>query len=137
MTAAAVVRDLTAFSVQIALIVLAVAVLVKVAHIPAWVRYHGLRLVLVAALLAPWLLRSPEIAHHPARGLAQQSLTMQTPAAVPGELAPIESFVGPEPRLPIPWVPVLLGILGLGVVGRGLWLAVGLVRLRRLLAQPV
>ena len=133
MTAATVVRDLTAFWVQIALIVLAVAVLVKLAHIPARVRYHGLRLVLVAALLVPWLLRSPEIAHDRARGLAQQSLTMRTPAeAVPSEPAPIESFVAPEPSLPIPWVTVLLGILGLGVVGRGLWLAVGLIRLRRL-----
>ena len=112
MTAATLVRDLTAFSVQIALIVLAVAVLVKVAHIPPRVRYHGLWLVLVAALLVPWLLRSPDIAHHPAHGLAQQSVTMQTPAeAVPSERAPIESFVAPEPPLPIPWVTVLLGIV--------------------------
>ena len=133
MNAATLVRDLTAFSIQIALIVLAVAVLLKVAHIPARIRYQGLRLVLVASLLVPWLLRSPEIPHDRARGLAQPSLAMRTPAeAVPSELAPIESFVAPEPGFPIPWLTVWLGILGLGVIGRGLWLAVGLVRLRRL-----
>ena len=133
MSAADFVRDLTAFSIQVTLVVLAVAVLIKVIPIPARVRYHGLRLALVAALLVPWLLRATDPPHDRADGLTQPSLTVRTPAqAVPGELPPIESFVAPEPGPSIPWVPVLLGLVGLGVACRGTWLAVGLMRLRRM-----
>ncbi len=135
MSAATFVRDLTAFSIQIALIVLAVAVLVKFIHIPARARYHGLRLALVASLLVPWLLRSPESPTPLAVGVSRTipNVVLTPAGAAPVTPSPVAATVpAVDSHLEIPWLAMLLAVLGLGVVGRGLWLAVGLVRLRRL-----
>ena len=130
MSAATLVRDLTAFSIQVALIVAAVAVLVKVVRIPARARYHGLRLALVAALLVPWLLRSPEAPREVAAA-AQPALNVLPAPAATVALDP-SPLAAAQPRLEIPWLTALLVIVGLGVAVRGLWLVVGLVRLRRM-----
>jgi TonB family protein len=133
-SAATLVRDLAAFSIQVALIVLAVAVLMKLVHIPARVRYHGLRLALVAALAVPWVLRSVETPRAATAVGQPFSEALSTP--VEGDLvrpSSVEpSAATSQPRIDVPWLSVLLGILGLGVVGRGLWLGIGLVRLRRM-----
>ena len=131
MNAAGLVRDLTAFSIQIALIVLAVAILVKVLKVPARVRYHGLRLALVAALVVPWLLRSPDVSRPAVVADGQPfrvTLAPVTAVATPHD----RSAAASESRTEIPWLSALLGVFVLGVAARGLWLGVGLVKLRRM-----
>ena len=54
MTAASFFRDITAFSIQIALVALAIAVLVRLVRVPARVRYLSLRLALAATLVKEW-----------------------------------------------------------------------------------
>ena len=87
MIAAPFLRDITAFSIQIALVGMGIALLLKLVRIPAGVRYAGLRLALVASLVAPWILRAPE---------------RQAPAqvtALPSALLPVASSVAPtSPR---------------------------------------
>ena len=68
MTAASVLRDLAAFSVQIAIVVLAVAALLRVVRIPARARYVCLRLTLLACLVVPWTLRSVVVVTHAPEG---------------------------------------------------------------------
>jgi TonB family protein len=135
-TAASFFRDITAFSVQIALVALAIAVLVKLVRVPARVRYVSLRLALAATLLVPWLLRAPEVqgptsaAVNPkaASFLALPPAGTQSSAAVSGAVpvAPVET----PPA--IPWTRIVLGALFTGVVARAMWLAVGVLRLLRL-----
>ena len=134
MTAATLLRDLLAFSVQIAFVTITIAALLKVVRIPAPVRYIGLRLALVALLVVPWLLRIP--GDLPADE-AITTISMGLPASPP-TLA-TETATRPEAMSPaaprgvdIPWTTVLLGALLVGVVARGLWLVVGFTRLRRL-----
>jgi TonB family protein len=125
-------RDLVAFSVQIALVTVAIAVLLKVVRIPARVRYVGLRVALVALLVTPWLLRVPEN-----RPVAEPGNSSLAAPASPQSLAAGTSAHADETSLAaprswnIPWTPVLLGALLSGVATRGLWLVVGFARLRR------
>ena len=136
MTPASFIRDLTAFWVQIAFVVIVVAGLLKVVSMPARARYVCLRLALLACLVAPWMLRSvvvvtPEprlervagavapLAAGPVERLA---------AALPHSATAAPAYVLPE----IPWATVALVALFAGVAARGLWLAVGVLRLRRL-----
>src|SRR5688572_14927948 len=129
---AALVGDLIAFSVQIALVTVAIAVLLKVVRIPARVRYAGLRVALVALLVTPWLLRVP--ANLPAE---PGTASVAAPASL---LSPMTGTYARADKTPpagsdgltVPWAPVLLGALLIGVVARGLWLVVGFARLRRL-----
>lgn len=134
MTAAALVRDLAAFSIQVALVVLAVALLTKLVHIPARTRYHGLRLVLVASLLAPWLLRSSEAPPAAQTMTRPAASVILTPVgAIPDAPSPSPTMAASATRLPeIPWTGIIIAVALLGVVGRALWLAIGLNRLRRL-----
>ena len=131
--AATLVRDLVAFSVQIALVTVAIAVLLKLVRIPARVRYVGLRVALVALLVAPWLLRVPE--HLPAAEAGTSSVAAPASplALAAGASARADETSQAAPRTwNIPWAPVLLGALLIGVVARGLWLVAGFARLRRL-----
>ncbi len=132
MSAATLVRDLTAFSIQIALIVAAVALLVKAIQIPARARYHGLRLALAAALIVPWLLRATDA---PRPAVAEPATQVLLPPGAALSMTPVPNEASTavvEPRFEIPWLLVLLGVVGIGVAGRGLWLAAGLVRLRQM-----
>ena len=74
MTADSVFRDLVAFSIQIGLVVLAVALLVKVARVPARARYLGLRIALAVSLAVPWLLRAPAIERSAAATVVTRAL---------------------------------------------------------------
>jgi hypothetical protein len=133
-TAASFFRDITAFSVQIAVVGLGLAVLMKLVKIPAGVRLFGLRLALVAALVVPWLLRAPE-------AQAPALVTAATPAAslvpFPASGAPTEpeqGAIAAEPSKPpaIPWTQVGFGALLFGIAARIVWLGMGVLRLFRL-----
>src|SRR5688572_32823901 len=90
MTAASFFRDLTTFSVQIAIVVLVVAALLRVVRIPARARYLCLRLTLLACLVVPWALRSVVVVTHAPEGAAPHavnSLTAPGPAATGMPLA--------------------------------------------------
>jgi protein TonB len=139
-TAASFLRDLTAFSVQIALVGLGIAMLLKLVKLPAGVRYTGLRLALVASLLAPWLLRTPEV-QAPALATPVVAAVSQAPLATAG--APAISSAGAAASVAtdstptIPWVQVGFGALLLGISARIAWLAMGVLRLLRLKREGV
>jgi TonB family protein len=132
--AASLVHDLVAFSVQIGLVTIALAVLLKLVPTPPRVRYVCLRLALVACLIAPWLLRAPEIP-----GVTREAIS---PVTIPFAASAVATGAGPRPAatgaargasLPaIPWADVIIGALAAGAAVRGLWLGVGLMRLRGL-----
>ena len=136
MTAASFLRDLTAFSVQIALVGLGIAMLLKLVRLPAGVRYTGLRLALVASLVAPWLLRTPEVQAPPLALTAVSQAQFSTPdLSVPLAVGP--ASLPPAPRPAIPWVQVGFGALLIGIAARIVWLGVGVVRLLRLKRDAV
>jgi TonB family protein len=135
MTAASFVRDLAAFWVQIAFVAAVLAALLKVVSIPARTRYVCLRLALIACLVVPWTLRSAAVitpiavadrAANAIAPLAAGPLDGLTPA--PPQPTAASSHVIPD----IPWTTLVLVALVAGVVARGLWLAVGVIRLGRL-----
>jgi len=135
-TAASFFRDITAFSVQIALVVVAIAVLVRLVRVPARVRYLSLRLALAATLVAPWLLRAPEMQGRTSPAIGTKAVSfLALPPAGTGSSAPVSAAmpVAPLDSSPaIPWTRIVLGVLFTGVVARALWLAVGVFRLLRL-----
>ena len=139
MTAASFLRDITAFSVQIALVGLGLAMLLKLVKLPAGVRYAGLRLALVASLVTPWLLRTPEV-QAPALTTSATRAVFQSPFSAAG--APTASPAGSnvsqvtESR-PIPWVEVGFGALLIGIAARVVWLGMGVLRLLRLKREGV
>ena len=138
MNAASVFRDITAFSIQIAIVALVVALLVKMVRIPARARYLSLRLALAAALVAPWLLRVPEMqVYAPSTLLARTvSLMPLTTSSAPRPTPSTGVATTPVDSTPaIPWTQVGLGALLVGVVARTIWLAVGMIRLLRLARQ--
>jgi len=133
-TPASLTRDLTAFSIQIGLLAVVVAVLMTLVRVPARIRYVCLRLALVAGLMLPWLLRAPAIPHPVV--LATTSPSSLEPVDRPARWTVPAPKAAPAPivSLPstIPWPDVIAGVLLAGFVLRGLWLAVGLLRLRRM-----
>ena len=140
MTAASFLRDISAFSVQVALVGLGLAMLLKLVKLPAGVRYTGLRLALVASLVAPWLLRTPEV-QAPALAKLVMPAVSQAPfsttdasttfsAGATGSVA-----TAPEPA--IPWLQVGFGALLIGIVARVMWLGMGVLRLLRLKREGV
>ena len=137
MNAAAFIRDITAFSVQIALVAMVIALLVKIVRIPARARYLSLRLALAAALVAPWLLRVPEMQAHAPSTVVARTVSLITPPATSAQALRSKTVATtPVDSIPaIPWTQVGLGALLIGVVARTLWLAVGMVRLLRLARQ--
>jgi len=133
-TAASFFRDITAFSVQIAVVGLGLAVLMKLVKIPAGVRLFGLRLALVAALVVPWLLRAPE-AQAPALVTAATPAASLVPFPASGApTVPEQGAIAAEPSQPpaIPWTHVGFGALLIGIAARIVWLGMGVLRLFRL-----
>lgn len=134
MTAASFFRDITAFSVQIAVVGLGLAVLLKLVKIPAGVRLFGLRLALVASLVVPWLLRAPEV-QAPALATAATPAASLVPFRATGApTVPEQRAVAAEPPKPpaIPWTQVGFGALLIGIAARIVWLGMGVLRLFRL-----
>jgi len=134
-TAASLLRDLTAYSVQIALVALGVAVLLKLVRIPAGARYIGLRVALLASLVAPWLLRAPEV-HAPALPSSGAEAMIAAPGlAASAASTPAERVTTspPAPSMPaLPWMEVGFGALLIGIAARVVWLGMGVLRLLRL-----
>ena len=135
MTAASFLRDFTAFSGQIALVGLGIAMLLKLVKLPAAVRYTGLRLALVASLVAPWLLRTPEVQAPPLATPAFQAPFSAADAATASPLRSSDSQAT-ESR-PISWVQVGFGALLIGIAARIVWLGIGVLRLLRLKREGV
>jgi len=134
-TAASLLRDLTAYSVQIALVALGVAVLLKLVRIPAGARYIGLRVALLASLVAPWLLRAPEV-HAPALPSSGTQAMIAAPGLATGAAStPAERVTTSPPAssMPaLPWMEVGFGALLIGIAARVVWLGMGVLRLLRL-----
>jgi TonB family protein len=142
MTAASFFRDLASFSVQIAIVVLVVAALLKVVRIPARARYVCLRLTLLACLVVPWTLRSVVVVTHApesATRSAVNSPTAQGHAATAMPLAPPSSPATGRPRVfpDVPWTAIGFFTLIAGVAARALWLAIGFFRLALLTRRAV
>ena len=142
MTAASFFRDLAAFSVQIAIVVLVVAALLRAVRIPARARYLCLRLTLLACLVVPWTLRSAVVVTHAPEGVARHAVSS---LAAPGQvvtampLPPPSSTATGQPQLvpDVPWTTVGLVTLIAGVAARAIWLAIGFFRLGRLTRRAV
>ena len=136
MTAASLLRDLTAFSMQIALVALGVAVLLKLVRIPAGARYLGLRLALMASLLVPWLLRAPEVQAPALAAPATQAVVAApvpatgTPSAPARQAATAAPLAASMPA--IPWMEIGFGALLVGIAARVVWLGMGVLRLLRM-----
>ncbi|HVG72614.1 MAG TPA: M56 family metallopeptidase, partial [Vicinamibacterales bacterium] len=142
MTAASFFRDLAAFSVQIAIVVLAVAAVLRVVRMPARARYVCLRLTLLACLVVPWTLRSVVVVTHAPEGAARQavsSLATSGPASTGLALAPPSPAADGQPQvLPdVPWTTLGLLTLIVGVAARAVWLTIGFFRLGRLTRRAV
>ena len=134
MTASSFLRDFTAFSVQIALVGLGIALLLKLVKLPAGVRYTGLRLALVASLVVPWLLRAPAVE-------APAPAASAMPAGFQAWLPTTDAFttsstdltpLATRSRPIVPWVQVGFGALLIGIAARVVWLGMGVLRLLRL-----
>jgi TonB family protein len=129
-TAASFFRDITAFSIQIALVAIGLAVLLKLVRIPASARYFGLRLALVASLIAPWLLRAPEVqAPAFARAVTQATPASVLPAATVPSAATASAGSPARSLPPIPWLQVGFGALLIGIAVRVVRLGMGVLRL--------
>ena len=142
MTAASFFRDLAAFSVQIAIVVLAVAAVLRVVRMPARARYVCLRLTLLACLVVPWTLRSVVVVTHAPEGAARQavsSLATSGPASTGLALAPPSPAADGHPQvLPdVSWTTLGLLTLIVGVAARAVWLTIGFFRLGRLTRRAV
>src|SRR5687768_14429996 len=133
MTAASFFRDLTAFSVQIAIVVLAVAALLRVVRMPARARYACLRLTLLACLAVPWTLPSVVVVTHAPQGPTRVGNSPSTPRPAPAgsAVAPPSTTATSQPQvLPdAPWTTFGLFALIAGVAARAVWLAIGFFRL--------
>src|SRR5687768_15288018 len=120
-------QNVTAYAAQIALIAGLAALILRVVPVAsAGFRYAYWRLVLVAALVGPWILRpaplAPETAAVESGGTAAHAL-------------PFIETSGPVSALTdggIPWLALAPWILAAGMTIRLLWVAVGIARLRRL-----
>jgi TonB family protein len=141
MTAVSLLRDLAAFSVQVAIVVVVVAALLRVLRIPARPRYLVLRLTLLACLLVPWTLRSVVVVTEAPAGAA--ALQLEVPSAREASASPAPTPALPtetgQPRaLPdLPWATLGLVTLIAGVTARALWLAIGFLRLGQLTRRAV
>jgi TonB family protein len=130
-THASFLRDIVAFSVQIAFVVAAIAALLKIVAIPARARYVCLRLALLACLLVPWWLRSTIVvtpASERVTGAAAivPVMPFDTSATPPvtAASAPVAAVRG------LPWASLLLLAVAFGIVVRGAWLVIGFKQLR-------
>ena len=144
MTAASVVRDLAAFSIQIAIVVVIIAGLLRVVRMPARARYICLRLTLLACLVVPWTLRSVVVvteapAGATVRGTSVSPASAASPAVEPATLTPPASRQSGQPgtRPGLPWTTIGVVALLVGVVARAIWLAIGFFRLEQLTRRAV
>jgi len=93
-------------------------------------RYAYWRVVLAAALMAPWLLRATPPATVPASAVSPVLATVAT--VVDSPLSTVQSSgVG------VDWPSLLPWVLAAGVLARMLWVSMGLVRLRALARRAV
>lgn len=142
MTPASFVRDLLAFSMQLAVVAISMAVLLKIVHVPARSRYMSLRLALGLCLVTPWVLRTPELSQ-PTSAVSHAVFAAIQPVAMLPEQDGVAQEVDGAAAPPVlsaaamDWAEMLLGALVFGAVVRALWLVVGLVRLRRLNIRAV
>src|SRR5688500_4280811 len=127
MPAAATLQNLTAYAAQIALIAALAALVLRVVPVAsAGFRYAYWRLVLAAALVAPWMLRA---APRAAEAIAVEPGGASAPAI------PFAEMAGAAPALTdggIQWLEFAPWILAAGTAMRLLWVAIGVARLRRL-----
>jgi TonB family protein len=138
MSAASLFRDVAAFSVQVAFVVLVAAGLLRVIRIPARARYVCLRLTLLACLVVPWTMRSVVVVTD-----APASATAPQPA-VPAEAPASASAPDPSPiagrpwQAPdLPWTTLAIAALLAGVAARAIFLAIGFFRLGQLTRRAV
>jgi TonB family protein len=123
--AGATLQNLTAYALQIALVTALAALLLRIVPVAsAGFRYAYWRIVLAAALIAPWLLRTAPRAPEAVEG----ALTTATGPMAPAMSSPIPALAGSA----VEWVAVLPWVLAAGIVVRVLWVAIGISRLRRL-----
>jgi protein TonB len=119
----AVIADLVAYSAQIACLALLGGLLPSLLRVDAaGIRYSYFRAVLALCLVLPWLQGRQEAAD------ALVTTTMSS-AAVGG---PAASGVVASAAAPFPWMTALGIVLGGGVAVRAIWIAIGVIRLRRL-----
>jgi TonB family protein len=127
MPAAATLQNLTAYAVQIALIAALATLILRVVPVPsAGFRYAYWRLVLAAALVAPWMLR--------AAPRATETITAESGSATAAAI-PFAEMAGAAPALTdggIAWLALAPWILAAGMAMRLLWVGIGIARLRRL-----
>ncbi len=118
------VSNLLAYSAQIVGIAAVGSLLSVLLRVDAaGVRYAYWRLLLVLCLILPWV----QGRHEPATDQAASSAVSTTQAAT----AAVATDVGIGPAS-FDWAPLLFGVLVAGAMVRLMWLAAGLVRLRRL-----
>jgi protein TonB len=127
MPAAATLQNLAAYALQIAVVTALAALLLRVVPVAsAGFRYAYWRVVLAAALVAPWVLQA---APRPAERVALGSGSGG---------APVTSFADLPSAVPavvdggVPWLALAPWILAAGVTVRLLWVAIGIARLQRL-----
>src|SRR5688572_11371511 len=124
---AATLQNLAAYALQIACLTALAAAVLRILPVPsAGFRYAYWRLVLAAALVAPWLLRAAP-------------RTVETVAVEPiGAAAPAVTLVAQFGAVPaitdsgLPWLALAPWILAAGAAARLLWVAIGMARLHRL-----
>ena len=125
MPGAATLQNLTAYALQIALVTALAGLLLRIVPVAsAGFRYAYWRAVLVAALIAPWLLRA---APRPPEAVADAVMNASGPAlpALPGAVPALaDGGVG--------WLAFVPWLLAAGIAVRVLWVAFGIARLRRL-----
>ena len=118
--------NLTAYLIQIAAITAIAEVLLRLVPVAAaGFRYAYWRVVLLAALAAPWLLRqSPPVIEEAAATPIASALPMTALDL------PLEASVGMTTA--VPWPLLLFVLFATGVAARVVWVIAGLVRLRAL-----
>ena len=144
MTAVSFVRDLAAFSVQIAIVVVVVAGLLRLVRMPARVRYICLRLTLLACLVVPWTLRSVVVVTEAPAGTTARRVSDSPASAASSGVEhdamtqPATRHTGPTGTRPgLPWTTIGVVALLVGVTARVIWLAIGFFRLQQLTRRAV
>jgi protein TonB len=117
--------NITAYALQVACVTALAELLFRVLPVAAaGFRYAYWRLVLVTALVLPWLLRAS-----PAVAPAPNPVVASVPALSFIQAADVSAVAAASP---IQWPSALLWIFGIGFVLRFLWLVAGIARLRAL-----
>jgi hypothetical protein len=127
MTTPSLLMDLAAWSAQVACIAAVGGVLPALLRLDApGVRYVYFRTLLVLCLVLPWI--------QARRALPEGADMTDMFAIAAAGMSAVPQAVTLVP--PFSWLPVLGVCIVLGVFVRGLWIAIGLVRLDRCRAGP-